>query len=191
MRCASVRTHRYLLCSLALILTNLQAQDKPPARPESEPHSAEHAAPARRPAKTSSAGNSLATYVNPNTVSEIDTYSKAAVVLNSGKTVYFSGSIPLDKAFNVIGKGDLRAQTKQCLKNLELVMKAANVTKEDVVKLGVNIVYKGNTDSFVVSEELQNFFERDEMPATTMTGAPYLIADGILVQIEAIAVTKN
>jgi enamine deaminase RidA (YjgF/YER057c/UK114 family) len=70
-------------------------------------------------------------------------------------------------------------------------MKPAGVTKNDIVKLGVNVVYKGNTDSFIVAEELQNFFERDEMPATTMAGSPFIIADGILVQIEATAVVKQ
>jgi enamine deaminase RidA (YjgF/YER057c/UK114 family) len=175
-----------VVCLATLIFTVLGAQESAPV-PQKP---AGPAPPARRVPKPVEAPG-LATYINPDSLFEVDTYSKAAVVPNTGKTVYFSGSIPLDKAFNVIGKGDLRLQTRQCLKNLELVMKPAGVTKNDIVKLGVNVVYKGNTDSFIVAEELQNFFERDEMPATTMAGSPFIIADGILVQIEATAVVKQ
>ncbi|HEY6390518.1 MAG TPA: RidA family protein [Bryobacteraceae bacterium] len=188
---------RLIFFLLPLVFSNLRAQETTPPRPAAQPAAPPAAQqkpaetpPARKP-KPRPAATGLATYINPDALFEVDTYSKAAVVPNTGKTVYFSGSIPLDKAFNIVGKDDLRAQTKQCLKNLEIVMKAANVTKNDIVKLGVNIVYKGNTDSFIVAEELQNFFERDEMPATTMAGAPFLIANGVLVQIEAMAVIKE
>jgi enamine deaminase RidA (YjgF/YER057c/UK114 family) len=174
-----------ILLSLAALCANVKAQEgttPPPAaaKPDNP-----------KPKKKSAPANSLATYVNPDGLFEVDTYSKAVVVPNSGKTVYLSGMIPLDKAFNIVVKGDLRAQIKQVLKNLDVVMQAAGVTKNDIVKLGVNIVYKGNTDSFIVAEELQDFFDRDEMPATTMTGAPFIVADGILIQIEATAVVKN
>jgi enamine deaminase RidA (YjgF/YER057c/UK114 family) len=39
----------------------------------------------------------------------------------------------------------------------------------------------------VLAEELHEFFDRDEMPATTMASAPYIVTNDIRVQIEASA----
>ena len=71
-----------------------------------------------------------------------------------------------------------------------MALKAAGITKNDVVKINVGVVSKEARDSFIVSEELMMYFARPEMPATTMSGMPYIVADGILVQVDATAVTE-
>jgi enamine deaminase RidA (YjgF/YER057c/UK114 family) len=141
-----------------------------------------------RPASAPSPAAPLVNYLNPDTMMQSDAYSKVAVVDTPSRTAYFSGCIPVDKSYNVVGRDDLRAQVKESLQNLKLAMDAAGVTKNDIVKLSVTILYKDNRDTFTVSEELVSFFERDDPPATTINGSPFIIAEGILVQIEAIGV---
>jgi enamine deaminase RidA (YjgF/YER057c/UK114 family) len=146
--------------------------------------------PATRPARAAAPGPDAVRYINPEGLFESDTYSKAVSVPSRGRTVFFSGEIPVDAEFNVVGRGDLRTQTKAVLKNLGIAMAAAKVGKGDVVKLSVMIVYSNPRDTFIVAEELKNFFDRENMPATTMVGVPFIVAEGISIQIEAVAAVK-
>jgi enamine deaminase RidA (YjgF/YER057c/UK114 family) len=140
---------------------------------------------------TSAEKHDAVKYLSPDTLFQSDAYSKIAIVNTPSRTVYFSGSIPVDKGYNVVGRDDLRAQLKQALKNLSLAMDAAGVSKNEVVKVSVSVLYKDNRDTFTVSEEVALFFARDDPPTMTITGSPFIIADGILVQIEAIAVLPS
>lgn len=133
--------------------------------------------------------SALVEYLNPDTHFDSPAFSQIAVVANRGKTFYISGQIPVDAKFELLAKDDLRGQTKAVLNNLDMALKAAGITRNDVVKINVGVVSKEARDSFIVSEELMMFFARPEMPATTMSGMPYIVADGILVQVDATAVT--
>jgi 2-iminobutanoate/2-iminopropanoate deaminase len=49
------------------------------------------------------------------------------------KTLYVSGQIPLDQEMNVVGKGDMAAQTEQAYENLKRVLETAGApVKRDV-----------------------------------------------------------
>jgi enamine deaminase RidA (YjgF/YER057c/UK114 family) len=52
-----------------------------------------------------------------------------------GDTVYTSGTVAFDSEGNVIGEGDVYAQSKQVFKNIEEVLAAAGATMADVVKI--------------------------------------------------------
>lgn len=132
----------------------------------------------------------LVKYLSPETHFDSPAFSQVAVVANRGKTYYISGQIPVDAGYELLAKDDLRAQTKAVLNNLDMALKAAGISKNDVVKINIGIVSKEARDSFIVSEELMAYFGRLEMPASTMTGMPFIVADGILIQIDAIAATE-
>jgi len=165
-----------------------QQAAKPPVKAPAAAKAPAATKPPAAPSGDAAGKTPLVNYLNPDTLMQSDAYSKVAVVNTPSRTVYFSGAIPVDKSYNIVGRDDLREQVKQSLKNLALVMEAAGVSKKDIVKLTVNIVYKDNRDTFTVSEELVSFFERDDPPTTTIAGSPFIIADGILVQIDAIGV---
>ncbi len=129
-------------------------------------------------------------YINPDSLFESSTYSFAASVPSTGTTVYFAGQIPVDTQYAVQGK-TLVEQLHVVLKNLCLAMRDAGVTTADVFKIGVTYVHKDAADPFVLAEELAEFFERDEMPVTTMMTAPFLVVDTIRVQVEATAFVRG
>lgn len=132
----------------------------------------------------------LVDYLSPDTHFESEAYSQVAVVQNRGKTYYISGQIPVDNEYNILAPDDIRGQTRAVLNNLDMALQAAGISKDDVVKVGINLLSQEARDSFVVAEELVNYFEREKMPASTMSGAPFIVVDGVLVQIDAIAVTE-
>jgi enamine deaminase RidA (YjgF/YER057c/UK114 family) len=126
-------------------------------------------------------------YVNPDSMFDAASYSKAVMLPPGAQLVLISGTIPVDRQYAVQGD-DIKDQTKTALVNLCRVMEATGVTKRDVVKLGVTYVHRDPTDPFRIAEELTDFFGRDEMPATTMAGVSFIVADKIRVQVEATAV---
>jgi enamine deaminase RidA (YjgF/YER057c/UK114 family) len=54
-------------------------------------------------------------------------YSQA-VVTTGGKLVFISGQVPEDALGNLVGKGDIEAQTKQVLSNLKIIVEEASGT---------------------------------------------------------------
>ena len=79
-----------------------------------------------------------ATRSNPDTVAApMGTYSQA-VRVETGDAVWIhvSGQIAIDREGNLVGPGDLRAQTRQVFENLKAILEANGATFADAVKIG-------------------------------------------------------
>ena len=63
-------------------------------------------------------------YINPETLNKNPAFTNVVVVTGAVKTVYVGGQDAVDAAGNIIGKGDLKAQTEQVLKNIEAALAA-------------------------------------------------------------------
>ena len=59
------------------------------------------------------------------------------VKVKGGTLVVISGQVAWDVQGNLVGKGDIRAQTRQVFENLKNMLASAGATFHDVVKLGV------------------------------------------------------
>ena len=68
----------------------------------------------------------------------------------AGKTIYVSGQVSVDERGQVVGKGDLKAQTEQTFANLEVALKAAGASFRDVVKMNLYVVGLKPERAFVV-----------------------------------------
>ena len=67
----------------------------------------------------------------------IGPYAQAIV---SGSFLFASGQIPLDPVSGEIVAGEIEAQTERVLQNIDAVLRAANLSCEDVVKTTVFLV---------------------------------------------------
>ncbi len=108
-------------------------------------------------------------------------YSLATKV---GGTVYLSGMVPFDSAGNLVGKGDIAAQTRQVLSNIRATVEAAGGTLKDIVK---TTVYLSDLTSYAAMNAVYAEFFAAEPPARTTLRADLVSAD-FLVEIESIAV---
>ncbi len=88
-----------------------------------------------------------------------------------------------DATGEVVGVGDVRAQTIQTLKNVESVLNQGGATRDDVLKC--NVYLKDMNDFQIMNEEFAKFFP-DNPPARTTVQTP-LAEPNMLVEIEAIA----
>lgn len=110
------------------------------------------------------------------------------VVEASGKFVFVAGQIATDKDGQVVGRGDLKAQTRQVLQNVTNALAAAGATWKDVVKANTYVVNL-NADALAAIREVRgDFYPAENPPASTLVGVTALAMDGLLIEIEVVAV---
>lgn len=126
-------------------------------------------------------------FINPKELSNPGTYTH--VVLADGKKIVFiSGQVALDASGQVVGKGDLRAQTRQVFENLKIALASAGATFADVVKMNTYIVnYKPELRPMFI-EGREGFLPKENPPASTLVGVTALAREEFLIEVEAVAV---
>ncbi len=91
----------------------------------------------------------------------------------------------MDAGGNVVGEGDVEAQTEKVLENVVTVLEAAGGSLDDVVKVTVFITDMGQYDRI---HEVRRRFFREPYPASSMVEVSALIDPRLLVEVEAVAV---
>ena len=100
-----------------------------------------------------------------------------------GNTIYTAGQVGWNERGELVGIGDVRAQTRQVLKNIESILAEGGASMADVVKC---TVYLADIRHFqVMNEEFAKAFPTDPPARTTVQAA--LAEPEMLVEIEAIA----
>jgi len=110
----------------------------------------------------------------------IGPYSQGII---AGKLVFLSGQIPLDKSGNIVSQ-NIEDQTKQCLINIENILKETGLSKNDIIK--TTIFLKDMNDFSKVNEVYKKFFEATIFPSRSTVEVSRLPKD-VKVEIEAIA----
>lgn len=102
-----------------------------------------------------------------------------------GDTIYVSGHVSQDADGNVVGEGDMAAQTRQVFASIEAVLAEAGATMEDVVKITTYITDMTRYAEF--SAVRAEVFPNAGMASATVAGAE-LVRPEFLVEVETIAV---
>ena len=81
----------------------------------------------------------------------------------AGDTLFVSGQIPLDPKTGELVSGDIAAETKMVMQNLEAILTEAGHTFENVVK---SSIFLSDMNSFAqVNEVYGTFFNEETAPA--------------------------
>ena len=111
----------------------------------------------------------------------IGPYSQAVA---AGGLVYCSGQIALDPGTGeLVGIGDVRAQTRQVMENLKAVLTAAGSSLASILK---TTIYLQNLGDFAVVNELYGSYFPSEPPARATVQVAAL-PRAALVEIDAVA----
>ncbi|MDH3890381.1 MAG: RidA family protein [candidate division Zixibacteria bacterium] len=113
----------------------------------------------------------------------IGPYSQA-VKATGRSTIYCSGQIALVPGTSELLDGDVTAQCKLVMTNLQAVLKAAGAAFSDVVK--TTIYLQDMADFVAVNEVYASYF--DDKPPARATVAVRGLPKGVQVEIDAIAV---
>jgi len=109
----------------------------------------------------------------------IGPYSQA---VRAGDTVYLSGQIPLDPATMSLVDGDMEAQVRRVLDNLQAVARAAGGELADIVKLNI---YLTDLAHFPLVNELMQAYFTEPYPARAAIGVASL-PKGAQVEMDAV-----
>ncbi len=129
-------------------------------------------------------------FINPPTLATPRGYTHV-VTASGGKMIFVAGQVAFDTKSEIVGKGDLRAQATQAYANLKAALAEAGATTADVVKMNTYVVNFKSADLPVIREVRSQFFPQENMPASTLVGVQALALDGLLIEIEAIAMVKE
>src|SRR5271170_6815245 len=108
-------------------------------------------------------------FLNPPTLSPTVGWTHV-VTATGGKTVNVSGQVSVNERGEVVGKGDLRAQTEQTFKNLEHALAAVGATFRHVVKSNLYVVGLKSEHVPIIREVRSRCFDARQPPASTLVG---------------------
>lgn len=112
----------------------------------------------------------------------IGPYCQAVAV---GEWVYCSGQLALDpQSGEMVGAGDIEAETRQVLANLDAVLRAAGGTRADVVKA---TVYLMDMNEFSTMNQLYAAFFQGLVPPARATVQVAALPKGARVEIDFVA----
>jgi enamine deaminase RidA (YjgF/YER057c/UK114 family) len=125
-------------------------------------------------------------YINPDGLSKNPAFSQIVTTQGNGKTIYIGGQDAINTNKEIIGKGDIAAQTEQVMKNLQTALLACGATFNNLVKLSIYMVQGQDLYSgFLVSQRYLGNLTNP--PAISVLIVAGLANPDFLVEIDAIA----
>lgn len=107
-------------------------------------------------------------------------------IATSGQMLFIAGQIPLDPtSATIVGSGDITAQTKQVMANIEAILTEAGANWNNVVKTSVFLTDLANFGA--MNQVYAQYFAEETAPARACVEVSRLPKD-VLVEIECIAV---
>lgn len=126
--------------------------------------------------------------INPQQMYDSAQYGFSHAAQSSGKkTITCAGQVAWDSNCELVGEGDLAAQTRQALKNLGEVLTAAGAGPQDVTRVRTYVVDHRPEKLGDIVPELMKFFGESSCPPNTLVGVAALALPDFLIEIEATA----
>ena len=123
------------------------------------------------------------TIVNPSTIHPPAGYSHIVHATGS-RLVFVAGQAALDQDFAIVGEGDLAAQTRQVMTNLQRALDELGATWDDVVK---STVYTTQPHEYeVIGAAMSQAMGDAAPPAQVIAGVTGLALPALLIEIELV-----
>jgi 2-iminobutanoate/2-iminopropanoate deaminase len=104
--------------------------------------------------------------------------------VRAGGFIYVSGQVPIDPVTNKAALGDIKAETRQVLSNVQRILEGCGASLSDVVKC---CVFLADVKDFAAMNEVYTEFFGTAKPARTTIGVAALPLTGAKVEIDAVA----
>jgi reactive intermediate/imine deaminase len=101
-----------------------------------------------------------------------------------GDLLFISGIGPLDAAMKVVGGDDVAEQARQVFRNMEQILKAADLGFGNILRVTVYLL--DVNDRHLINPVRQEYFGATR-PASTLFGVAQLAIPGMKIEIEAVA----
>lgn len=131
-----------------------------------------------------------AQFLNPATLCPTFGWTHVVSTLG-GKTIHISGQVAVNERGEVVGKGNLKAQTERTFENIKLALASVGATFKDVVKTNLYVVGLKPEQVPVLREVRSRYVSKEHPPASTLVGVSALVGPDWLIEIEAVAVVAQ
>ena len=123
--------------------------------------------------------------IQPKTLSDPRPRYSQGILAEGGKLLFIAGQTASDKDGNVVGKGDIEAQTEQVFKNLRAVLEEAGGTLDNLVMTTTYITDRKYREGYnrVRTQQYKN-----NAPTSTLVIITGLAHPDYLIEINGIAV---
>ena len=104
-----------------------------------------------------------------------------------GNMIFVGGQVALGQQGNVLHPGDIVAQTRIAMENVKAVLAGFGATLDDVVKVNIFYVGTGTKENWETAARVRASYFKDPGPAATGIPVPFLAYEGMMTEIEVIA----
>jgi 2-iminobutanoate/2-iminopropanoate deaminase len=107
------------------------------------------------------------------------------ILEEGGKVLFVAGQTASDASGNVVGKGDIKAQTRQVFENLKAVLEAAGGSLDNLVMTTTYITDRKYREGY--NEVRKGMYKKDP-PTSTLVIVSGLANEDYMIEINGIAV---
>jgi len=126
--------------------------------------------------------------VNPPELHPAPGFSHVAIASGT-KIVHLAGQVALDQQFGLVGGDDLGEQTKAAMRNVEVALRAAGASWDDIVRRTIYTVHP--TEYETITAAIDEVTGGAAHPAQTIVGITGLAVPGLLIEVECIAIVAD
>jgi enamine deaminase RidA (YjgF/YER057c/UK114 family) len=129
-------------------------------------------------------------YINPDSLNKNPAFTNVVVVEGNVKTVHIGGQDAINASGEIVGKGDIVAQTEQVLANVRAALAAGGAEPEHIIKWNIYVVEGQSLQAGFAA--FQNAWpEVPNPPAITGVFVSGLAHPDFLVEMDAVAVVPQ
>lgn len=100
------------------------------------------------------------------------------------RLIWISGQLSFDEQENFVGKGDMRAQTEQVLKNIKSAVEKLGGTMDDIVQVTVFVKEMGSLKDI---HDVRLKYFKEPYPTSTLVEITEFVHPDALIEINAVA----
>ena len=128
--------------------------------------------------------------IRPDSLAPSAPYAYASTAPADARLVFLAGACPIDAHGEVTARGDIAAQARLCVDNLQVALDAAGATLGDVLSTRVLVATTRQTDLVTAWNVVREAFGEHDAPST-LVGVTVLGYPNQLVEVEAIAAVRD
>jgi enamine deaminase RidA (YjgF/YER057c/UK114 family) len=131
------------------------------------------------------------TVVQPDNVFKSTVYPfSQGIRLEAGEFLFIAGQPSIDVEGNIVGIGDMAAQTRQVYKNLGNILESVGASFSNVVELTTFVVGRENLPAHleVIADLYPTLFPDGNFPTDTVAIVNGLYFEDFLLEVKAVAV---
>jgi enamine deaminase RidA (YjgF/YER057c/UK114 family) len=125
------------------------------------------------------------TTIQPKALNDPRPRYSQGILTEGGKVLFIAGQTASDKDGNVVGKGDIKAQTRQVFENIKAVLEAAGGSFDNLVMTTTYITDRKYREGY---NEVRRGIYKADPPTSTLVIISGLANEDYLIEIAGIAV---